>query len=1804
MDASERPLRKEGEKVWCPDPRNVWQLGTIVEDAGTILHVVVSGTDEEQTLAREQVHPYDPTHALDLNNLSEMDNLHQAPLLDLLRRRYLSDKIYARDLLFRDHIFPQLFAQCDSVDIYGRYPHFHKSYLANISEHGKRETYRETSTIQLENASTLTELDSILVKPVSSDRKSSRKFKTTSSVEQCVLHSNPILEAFGNAKTIRNDNSSRFGKFIKIFYHSDGTINGASTSHFLLEKSRIVGCAESERNYHIFYQLCAGLSPEQKEKLSLLSANDYTYLNQGKCIQCPEINDKKDFKYVTEAMETIGISKETYFYIFTLVAVVLKLGNIVFKENAKFEAYCQDPLQVAELAEILQVKPSELDFALTKRTMSAGARGSVAEISLNATEAAKSRNGLAKDVFSKLFDWLVLQINKSTQNLASQTSAFGNIQQRTDDHVPNCPSTTQKFIGILDIFGFEILQSNSFEQLCINYANEMLQQQFNQHVFVYEQQVYVDEGIDFSRLEFKDNTPCLELIDKKPVGILPLLDEQALLGRRASDENFIKKLHQTHLNPTGSYYTKPRFTNDQFIIEHYAGKVTYSITGFLEKNDDSLHYDLVTLVHNSRLEFLRELFPLTLSGKKTSKSITHLGPSLTPLNTHGMRRLRKCSNKMTGTMTVGRKFRDQMAHLITELKATAPSYIRCVKPNNLRFPQGWNATLILDQLIYLGVMETVRIRRSGYPVRRFFREFYKRYEVLTRTGGTVREFVSSDKELCERILRFVERENWQLGHRKVFLRDGQLRLLDQRVRIMIEKAAITIQKCERGSRQRKRYRKTYALIVWTQAMLRMSLARRKFVRLYRRVTLLNALARAYLQQRRYQCIRKRVIMVQSCVRGRLARRYVWYLRNLPIASTKVGATFRMYWARKAYQSKRKAATMIASAARMWRERRLYRNKRDAARLIASRYKGFKAQTTYLCKKRAAVCLHAAGRGFLARLKYGKSARMRTLKQNSAQVQISRLTRGFLAQKRYRRTIRQITSIQACIRAYKVRTEYVKGRNATIKSQSMIRRGLVRRRFLLEKRMAIRIQAVFRMLAARQTYRKEYHHVVLCQSIARMKSVRATYRTLRLGLTRFQAVWRRFLQQARYKQMLWRICRVQAESRRMLERNRFLKAKAMAVYIQKWTRRYLAQQTFTKCRSKATLIQAFVRGSLERQWYHRTRHRVILLQSLARRAIGRHCAMQRRKAREVIVSVITGYLTRLLLKKKTQSLFHAAIEYDTAQVQALARELPNILRVRNQQMMSLVHIAARNCDQNLARLVLEENANMENLVHSKDALGNTPLHYACQLAHMDMIQLLATAANRISTPNSSSSGLSEYDQRASSATTEEIIDDPADVKTRMHLRIRDGLSSELSSPIACKNGENAPTKRRTRRMLISSTPTGNLQRSRSFPSQNALPMQVFKEGYLRKASGNRWATKRYVIVDQVCLSYYKSPKDKIPLRMVELCDAIIKRLSHVAYGFEIQSPRLLSSRNKEGVVSFVTDNDSIVLEWMVAIRKVKGVRVITNIPSNTNMIGIDGCSRREFVNMCNGSGLSSLHCAVQNDDDEGFEAVKVCVWLIEAGADINAVDGNGDTALHYAVSLDRYDLVETLMKKRAALDVKNSNGQTPSDLTQDDEMKELLHLYSTDHEPLLRCPFHLPDSTYIAVFLGAVAVATGPLMETPHFCLYTMDFRKSIVEKPQHTPTSLIQSGTNYWWFGNTWYLQHPLEHLMQGTVAVMELVHHNAVTNEEEVGCWTFFRLDLSNITSASITFEMYAPPVDPFSRILARIPGDSFLQADINVML
>ncbi|RHY28707.1 hypothetical protein DYB32_006939 [Aphanomyces invadans] len=1701
MATTAKKARREGEKVWCPDPRNVWQLGSIVEDDGDSLFVLTPDDNEEHKFNVSQTHPFDPSHSLLLPNVSDMDNLHEAPLLDLLRRRYMEDLIYTftGDILI-------------SINPYKNIPLLYN--FPDIGSLSKQENPTPHVYVTADGAY--------------------RALQNTGKCQSILVSGESGAGKTEAAKYIMR--FSRFGKFIKINYDRDGKICGASTSHFLLEKSRIVGCSENERNYHIFYQICSGLNDAERAALHLERADDYVYLNQGNCIQCPEVNDKKSFKELVDAMDVMGITPEVKNNIFTLVASVLHLGN---------------------LQRVVAVRS-----------------GSVAEICLSGVDAGKSRNGLAKAIYSAMFDWLVDRINVATAQMTGATTST------------TMGDTGPRFIGILDIFGFEILAVNSFEQLCINYTNEMLQQQFNQHVFVYEQDVYVEEGIDWSKLSFQgtvslglcctpltgrpqfawiDNIPCLELIEKKPLGILILLDEQALMGRRASDDNFIQKLHQTHEKHPN--YIKPRFGKEDFIIKHYAGtcekvgwhlgswqryvvgQVTYKVAGFLDKNNDSLHNDLLDLTNSSRMAFLRGLF--SPAGQSPSEQ-----------------KLKRASmTKMTGTMTVGRKFREQMTELMQQLNTTTPAFVRCVKPNNLRFPQGWNAELILNQLIYLGVMETVRIRRSGFPVRRTFAEFFEKYKLLHKVyAAKTKSNAKTDKEKCELILTHaVERDNWQLGHKKVFMRDSQLRLLDAVVRKVRVEAAVVVQKYVRRFLQRKLYVSSWltlvawmrprshirlyrflhirAAIVKVQSKVRMFVARKKFRRMRHRITLLNACVRRYLARRRFLRMKRAAISIQAGERGRKAR----------AAQTAIARRVRGFLARKRFVTLKQSGFVVKASIQAFFHRQRYLRLRKAAIAISKSVKRFVACKRYVhisfesvarsqklvCdryarQRKAAIRIHAVGRGFLARLKYGKKARIRAQVRAKAQTAISR----------YHPL-------------------------STIASQAMIRRSLARRKFLREKKMATRLCAFGRMIIARRAYLTAKRQIVLVQSLVR-----------------------RYLQGKQY--VLHAATTIASGIRMFLARRRYRKSRAAFVQLQARWRSFVAKRHYLAQVDCIIKVQSVVRSKLARK----------------------HMQTQRRGLLRVL-SLMRKYLARIRLHKKIDQMFAAAHAFDLSTILAMAqdKEFPNATMVRDKHnhMRSLVHIAAINGDLNLARFVLSEIPNMEDQVIGRDNLGNTPLHYASRLVHLDMVKYLAKIVNRIN-PMQDNAKQMPLGRKYSS---------PVNVSSSpVH-----GSSQTPRSPVgstALRSPSNAnvgPGGKPKRRALVSSAsvmpPNPTAQAAVELPPGTRLhgwkllttvsgsletdTTKVLKEGPLRTASGAKMASKRHVVLDENVLALYKSANDR-------LRDVTLRRATAIENCFDILSPRLKCAKDPYGIVSFVADTEADVHEWMKAIREVPMVRIGTLVPPNPSMICIDWSNRKEWINAKNNQHESALHLAVQNQEDEGFEAVKTAVWLIENDADINAKDRAGNTPLHYAVQEERDDLVESLLKKGALTTIANNAGLTPLDCATEQSTKDLLApgaIVPQDRFNLLPRPTgpnKVNNATYVSVLLSAVAIA-GAVMLTPHFRIYVMDVRGNIVDTPQYTPDALIQDGPSLW-FGNTWHLQVPLEHMTEGCVAVFELLRYDYHTEKPDVFCWTFFRLDLSKISSAPLTFEMYSPPVNPSSQILAKMLGDSFFQAELSISL
>uniref|UniRef100_A0A0E0GS17 Myosin motor domain-containing protein n=1 Tax=Oryza nivara TaxID=4536 RepID=A0A0E0GS17_ORYNI len=615
--------------------------------------------------------------------------------------------------------------------------------------------------------------------------------------------SNPVLEAFGNAKTVRNNNSSRFGKFVEIQFDKTGRISGAAIRTYLLERSRVCQINTPERNYHCFYFLCAA-PPEDTQRYKLADARSFHYLNQSSCIEVEGINDAEEYLATRRAMDIVGINEEEQEAIFRVVAAILHLGNINF------------------------AKGTEIDSSVIKDD--------------------KSR----------------FHLNTAAELLK--------IVEKINVSIGQDPNSKQ-LIGVLDIYGFESFKINSFEQLCINYTNEKLQQHFNQHVFKMEQEEYTREEINWSYIEFVDNQDVLDLIEKKG-GLIALLDE-ACMFPRSTHETFAQKLYTTFKN--NKRFAKPKLSRTDFTIVHYAGDVTYQADFFLDKNKDYVVAEHQDLLNASSCPFVAALFPAL--PEETAKS-----------------------SKFS---SIGSRFKLQLQSLMETLSSTEPHYIRCVKPNNLLKPAIFENTNVIQQLRCGGVLEAIRISCAGYPTRKTFYEFVNRFGVL---APEVLEGSNDDKIACQKILEKMGLENYQIGKTKVFLRAGQMADLDARRAEVLGRAARIIQ----------RQISTY-------------IARKQFVSLRRSATQLQSFVRGTLARKLYECIRREAsaVKIQKNVRRHKAR--VSYLQ-LQEAAITLQTGLRAMSARKEFRFRKetKAAVHIQARWRCHRDYAHYKNLQGAA----------------------------------------------------------------------------------------------------------------------------------------------------------------------------------------------------------------------------------------------------------------------------------------------------------------------------------------------------------------------------------------------------------------------------------------------------------------------------------------------------------------------------------------------------------------------------------------------------------------------------------------------------------------------------------------------------------------------------------------------------------------------------------------------------------------------------------------------------------------------------------------------------------
>ncbi|KAK6490278.1 myosin-IIIa-like [Huso huso] len=858
----------------------------------------------ENTERHERINTKKSSYMKSLNsNLDDVDDLATLEILDentvteQLQNRYSKEKIYTYvgDILIAVNPFQKM-------DLYA--PQYTKMYIgakrtanpphifavADIA-YQSLVSYNADQCIVIsgESGAGKTESAHLLVQQLTVLGKANNR-----TLQEKILLVNSLVEAFGNACTVINDNSSRFGKYLEMKFTCGGTVVGAQISEYLLEKSRVNHQALGERNFHIFYYVYAGLA--ERKKLAHYKLSDNTiprYLQNEHIKLVPDIINnsfyKEQFESVEQCFKVIGFTLEELGSVYSVLAAILNAGNIDFTSVASEHQTDKSNISNLDVLEsassLLCIRADELQEALTSHCVVT--RGETIVRSNTVEKAGEVRDAMAKALYGRLFSWIVNRINSllKPDTLLSEEDKGLNI-------------------GLLDIFGFENFKRNSFEQLCINIANEQIQFYFNQHIFAWEQNEYLNEEVDVRLIEYEDNRPLLDMFLQKPMGLLSLLDEESRFPQ-ATDQTldyflFFFFIEKFEVNLKAKNFWRPKRVELSFGIHHYAGKVLYNASGFLAKNRDTLPADIILLLRSSENDLIRKLVtnPLTKTGnlahtkgKVVSTNQTHTSPR-SPNSTKGdgaeATHPRETTNMRT--QTVASYFRYSLMDLLSKMVAGQPHFVRCIKPNNDRQASKFDREKVLVQLRYTGVLETAKIRRQGFSHRILFANFIKRYSVLAFRSN---EDPPVSPETCAAILEKAKLDNWVLGKTKLFLKYYHVEHLNLMMKEMIDRIVL-VQACVRGWLGAKRYRK--------------------------------------MQEKREQS----AVVLQSAYRGHKVRKD--HTNNINKVKTEsfiiqLQAVCRGYLARKQYKEvvdeKNKAATKIQARYRGHKDRKSLKRKREA-----------------------------------------------------------------------------------------------------------------------------------------------------------------------------------------------------------------------------------------------------------------------------------------------------------------------------------------------------------------------------------------------------------------------------------------------------------------------------------------------------------------------------------------------------------------------------------------------------------------------------------------------------------------------------------------------------------------------------------------------------------------------------------------------------------------------------------------------------------------------------------------------------------
>ncbi|ETW09954.1 hypothetical protein H310_00375 [Aphanomyces invadans] len=897
----------EGVKVFIPDKEHVWLPASVksiegslvtvkIEDietgvavpnmsmgaslVGKVVSVDLSKPDIVNVIQARTVKSSttNTTISLPLQNkvtskthgfedMISVDHLHEGAILYNLRQRFFSHLPYTYTGKICIAVNPYQWLSLYSPDTMQMYmdgsrenkaPHVYAVSMESFF-HMRTHTINQSILVSGESGAGKTETTKIMMNHVATLSSSTEGSDAAqSSIIHRIIQSNPLLESFGNAATTRNDNSSRFGKFTELQFNPRGHLMGARAHTYLLEKSRVCHQAPGERTFHIFYQVLAEAAA--LPQLHLKSSHQYRYVQQDKLIELEHTwSDTK------EGLTIVGIADSMQLDLLRVLAAILHLGESDFEmvQGDVDSSQVKDKTALTTAADLLGLPFTNLEKVLTFRSVIVGRE--VISKPMTVDQARDCRDAVAKSLYSSMFTWLVDQIN----------AAIG-------------VSHFSHFIGILDIFGFEAFEHNSFEQLCINYANEKLQQKFVQDVLKTVQAEYEEEGISWHHVNFADNQDVLDLIEGR-LGVLSLLNEESSLAT-GTDASFAHKLSAVMANH--ARFETPRLHSSAFIILHYAGKVLYDTNGFLDKHRDALLPDIKKVLGESSVDLVRTMFPT----ETTHRSLHRQSSSLTA-NHHSKHRPGVAA---TRAVTVGSQFKESLARLMDKISHTNVHYVRCIKPNSVKSPNVFHHESIVDQLRCAGVIEAIRVSRSAYPSRLPHVDCIKRYAILAPPALASRllaeiDFVAEPKAQCGDLMAHLFPNghvvDYQVGLSRVYFRESILDDLDKRRGFALRRFAIRI-----------------------QTRVKMFLARKHFLNQRKAIILVQTRVRGFVQRSKYRRVLRGVVKLQALVRGRGARKVVHQLRRV-LAATRFQSVVRMHRQRKQYLRTNASISIIQS---FWR----------------------------------------------------------------------------------------------------------------------------------------------------------------------------------------------------------------------------------------------------------------------------------------------------------------------------------------------------------------------------------------------------------------------------------------------------------------------------------------------------------------------------------------------------------------------------------------------------------------------------------------------------------------------------------------------------------------------------------------------------------------------------------------------------------------------------------------------------------------------------------------------------------------------